>query len=392
MSRVRLAGVIASLLATGTAVACAGCGSSAAPAAVSSSASARAAAVSAEAAYSEATDQATWAVLPMGAPSGPNEFWQLFLLAAARQKWVLDTPPDIATNGAIELAGLTGTSVVTGVRPSLYLAYSPVSRTSDAGKTWAAAPPAERLADAPDALAATPGGERLLALDEAGVASSASSAGTVWTPLVTEHALAATAFGRACGLTRLTAVAYSPSSARLLGGDCSRPGVAGLFTRSAGAWRAAGLVAPPALASSQIQVLRLVTASAQTTALLAASTGSRTELLSAWLGADGKWTESAPLSIGSATVRTSAFGASGALAVVLSNGHGEILSGPGGSWRQTPLVPAGRAVTIALPSGGQADALAASAGVLAVWQLTNGGTHWAMVQTLKVPIQYGSSS
>ncbi len=384
--------LLAGLVALGAVVSCAACGNSGRPAATSAAAARTAAPAAAEPAYSEATSQATWAVLPMGAASGPNEFWQLFLLSAGRQQWALDTPPDIATNGALELAGLSGTSIVAGVRPSLYLEFSPVSLTADAGEQWSAGPPAQRLANVPDALAATPGGGHLLALDEAGATSSTTSAGNTWTPLVTEHALTGTAAGRACGLTQLTAVAYSAAGTQLLAGDCGQPGVAGIFTVSAGGWRAAGPVLPAALANSRIQVLRLVTTSGQTTALLLAASGSHDDLLSAWLDANGTWTTSAPVSIGTASVRTTAFGASGSVAAVTSSGRAEVLTGQGAKWQQTPPVPAGRAVTIALPADGQVDALAAAGGVLTVWQLGDAADQWVKAQIVKVPIQYGSSS
>jgi hypothetical protein len=401
MSRFRLTGLLVGLLALGAAASCAGCGNSLAPVAASRSAASVALRASPELAYAAATSQATWAVLPMGAPSGPNEFWQLFLLAPAQRQWALDTPPDIATNGAIELAGFAGTSIVTGIRPSLYLAFSPVSLTSDAGKQWTAGPPAQGLADVPDALAATPGGGRLLALDKAGQVSTASSAGSAWTPVVSQKTLAGTPAGRRCGLAGLTAVAYSPADAQLVAGDCTHQGVAGIFSRSASGWRAIAPALPPALADSQIQVVRLVTASGQTAspaappqtlALLRAVTGSHADLIAAWLGANGSWTTSAPLSIGDSAVRTSAFSASGGVAAVLSSGRAEVLSGPSGTWQQTPLVPAGRAVTIALPATGAPEALAATAGVLTVWQLGDAGSRWEKVQTVKVPIQYGSSS
>ena len=51
---------------------------------------------------------ATWATVPMGAASGPDEFWQLFRLPAGGSRWALETPPDIATNGAILLAARAG--------------------------------------------------------------------------------------------------------------------------------------------------------------------------------------------------------------------------------------------------------------------------------------------
>ena len=48
---------------------------------------------------------ATWAAVPMGAASGADQFWQLFMLPAGGGQWSLQTPPDIATNGALVLAG-----------------------------------------------------------------------------------------------------------------------------------------------------------------------------------------------------------------------------------------------------------------------------------------------
>ena len=51
---------------------------------------------------------ATWATVPMGAAAGPDEFWQLFRLPAGSSRWALATPPDIATNGAILVAGQSG--------------------------------------------------------------------------------------------------------------------------------------------------------------------------------------------------------------------------------------------------------------------------------------------
>ena len=108
---------------------------------------------------------ATWATVPMGAASGADLFWQLFVRPAGGSQWSLQTPPDIATNGAIVLAapamggdGGTGAkTLVAGVRPSLDLSFSPITRTSDLGQSWATQPPQSGLADVPDALAAAPG-------------------------------------------------------------------------------------------------------------------------------------------------------------------------------------------------------------------------------------------
>ena len=45
---------------------------------------------------------------------------------------------------------------------------------------------------------------------------------------------------------------------------------------------------------------------------------------------------------------------------------------------------------LALPAGSSPEALAATGGVMTVWQLS--GARWVKAQTIKVPIQYGSSS
>ena len=399
--------LLAGVLAIAGAVLCSACGGvtvagkAQAPAAQSPGAPSFPAAPSL--ADSRATSQATWAVLPMGALSGANQFWQLFVQTTGTQKWTLDTPPDIATNGAIALGGVSGTSLIAGVRPSLDLAFSPVSRTSDTGQHWIAGPPTAGLASVPDALAANPAGSRLLALSKSGQVSTASPGGTGWAPLISERSLAATAAGRTCGLAQLTAVSYAPAGVPLMAASCSRRGIAGIFAPAGGSWHAAGPTLPPSLADYQVRVLRLVTGSSATVALLQADRGSRAVLAAAWLDQRGRWTLSPVLSVAGAAVQTTAFGSSGAVAVVLSRAaavpaasavsgaRGEILPEPGAPWRQTPLLPAGRTVTIVLPASGRADALAASAGTVTVWRLTSSGDSWTELQTIKVPIQYGSS-
>jgi hypothetical protein len=84
-------------------------------------------------------------------------------------------------------------------------------------------------------------------------------------------------------------------------------------------------------------------------------------------------------------------GAGGAAAVVLSGRRGETLAGPGAAWRALPALPAGRTITLALPATETTDALVATGSSLTVWQLRPGAAAWARTQTIKVPIQYGSS-
>lgn len=333
---------------------------------------------------------ATWASVPMGAASGANQFWQLFLLPAGGSRWSLQTPPDIATNGALILAGQPGQGVLVGERPSLSLSFSAITTTRDGGRTWATLPPAAGLADVPDALAAAPDGH-LIALGGNQQVTVASPAGR-WTTLTSSHTLAAAPAARGCALTGLTAAAYTPAGAPLLAGTCSRPGVTGIFASAGGTWHLTGPALPASLAGQRVRVLRLSRAGGRDVALLQAGTGASASLLAAWTSDGGQhWQLSAPLGLDGAAPVSASFGAGGATAVVLSANRGEILAGPGASWRALPRLPAGHTITLAMPAAGITEALAASGSQLTVWQLTSGSAAWARTQAINVPIQYGSS-
>ena len=113
------------------------------------------------------------------------------MLPAGGHRWSLQTPPDIATNGAIVLAApaAAGETLVAGVRPSLDLGFSPITSTSDLGRHWTTSPPQSGLADVPDALAAAPDGH-LLALGQDGGVTVTAGAAAPWTTVATERALA----------------------------------------------------------------------------------------------------------------------------------------------------------------------------------------------------------
>jgi hypothetical protein len=392
----------------------AGCGSTASPAAP---APPRTAAL--PLATSAAGDQATWAAIPMGT-TGPNLFWQLFVLPSHGTRWTLATPPDVATNGAFALAPGAGTSLVAGIGPSLLLRFSPITSTPDAGRTWSAGTPDPGLASVPDALAAAPEGGRLIALErtggvETGTAgsggtgtagtsgSAASSPAPPWARLTSAATVARTPAGRACQLSGLTAAAFSPAGTAMLAGQCGRPGVAGIFASQGQGWQAAGPALPAALRGQRIEVLRLTRAGNRLTALLQAGAGRTASMIAAWDTAGGHWTLSPPLALHGLAVQGSSFGTS-SLAVNLAGRHGELLAGPGASWQPLPELPAGRALILALPSPGIIDALAASGSKLTAWQLHAGsgppsssaaaygpGT-WTRTQQTTVPIQYGSSA
>ncbi len=347
----------------------------------------------------------TWATLPMGAASGADQFWQLFVLPSGGSPWFLRTPPNIATNGAIVLAapdaagpggagktaGSAGKTLVAGVQPSLDLGFSPITSTSDLGRNWTTSPPQSGLANVPDALAAAPGAGQLITLGRDGTVSVTGTAGGSWGPLTTERALATASAARDCDLTGLTAVAYTPAGTPLAGGTCGRGGRVGLFAKTAATWEQAGPALPASLSGQPVRVLRLARSGNQDVALLEVGTAPSLSLLAAWTSDGERWRLSPVLRTGGSAALSASFG-DGEAGVVLGGNRGETISGPGSSWRRLPALPGGQRVTLALPGGGVTEALAANAGTLTVWRLAGDPGTWVKAESITVPIQYGSSS
>jgi hypothetical protein len=337
------------------------------------------------------TAAGTWAAVVMGGSAAQyNNFWQLFIRPAGSTRWKLVTPPGTADNGGLVLAG-GGQALVTGFRPSQNLTYTPLIQTSDGGQAWSSLNPLDAaLASAPDALAVKPGGGQLLALLDGGPAEEAAPGATTWNTLASQQTLAATPAGQRCGLQSLTAAAFTPAGLPALAGACNRPGVTGIFTAGNGTWQAAGPALPAALAGQDITVTRLTRTAQGLTALLMAGTGPGASLLAAWSAA-GHWTLSPPLPMHGAALTSASFGPGGTAAIITSANRDEITAGPGSAWLPLPLLPPGTA-TLAPGTGGTADALAVHGGTLTIWQHTPGGTTWAKIQAINVPIPYGSSS
>jgi hypothetical protein len=327
---------------------------------------------------------ATWAIVAMGgSAAGANQFWELFARAAASDRWELVTPPGVASNGGLVAAGGPATLSV-AFRPSQGLTFSPLAVTSDAGKTWRAGLIDAPVASDPDALAA--GAGAMLALLGDGTVEQGETAGASWTRLAAPGAIASSAAGRQCHVTSLTAVAYAPSGTPLAAASCARPGITGIFARSGTAWQAVG----PVLAARQVTVLRLTSIAAGDLALLQARAGSGATLLAAWTSDGTRWTVSAPLAVGTGQVAASGTGSGGAAWVLLADGRAYEVSGPGSAWRRLPSPPSGTAALAAGP-GDAYEALAVASGKLTVYRLSPAGA-WGKLQTLSVPIQYGSSS
>jgi hypothetical protein len=344
-----------------------------------------------------------WAVVDMGGSAAQNEnFWELFERTTAAAPWRQVTPVDVADNGGLVVASPGGTSLLTGFRPSQDLTYSPLAASSDSGTNWApAGPVTPGLASAPDALAAGPGG-RVVALTVGGGVQLGSGSGTTWTRLSSTAALAATAVGRACGLTGLTAAAFTSSGTAMLAGGCSRPGTAGIFADtelggggSGSGWLAAGPPVPGSMARDHIDVLRLAAAGTGIVSLLRVGTGAQASLVAAfWLpgnaGGPGSWTLSAPLRIGTGQLLSTTVGPGSAIGVTLNGNRGAALAGPGSAWQALPGLPRWTA-TLALGQPGVVDAIGAHLSTFSDWRLVS-GSGWKLAQTVHVTIPYGSSS
>jgi len=327
-----------------------------------------------------------------GSAAKENNFWELFVRPAATAAWQQATPPGVADNGGLVVTSPAIGSLLTGFRPSQDLTFSPLAASGNDGANWAPAGlVSPGLASLPDALAAGPGG-RLLALTNRGGAQLA--VGPVWTRLSSVGALATTAAGKACGLTALTAAAFSRSGTPVLAGVCSRPGVAGIFADRAGGWRPAGPAVAESMARQTIDVVRLTATGSGLVALLRAGTGAGTSLIAAFaLASDtgSQWTLSAPVHIGTAQLRSATVGPGFSVAVILDAATGLTLTGPGASWLTLPALPRWTA-TLALGPSGAVDAVAAHASTFSDWLLTSGSARsWRLTQTLPVTIPYGTS-
>lgn len=380
--RVRGGALAAAVAAVAASAALAGCGSSAsspsASAASSSPAAASAPAAANPLATSLSTAKDSWAIVPM---SADPVFWEVFVRPAKSSTWQLVTPPGVADNGGLVAATDAGSGLTVAVRPSQDLAFTPVASTADAGASWSTDGPISKgVAASPGALAVS--GRQLAAVLDNGTVEASSDAGRSWRTLAKPGAIAASAAGQKCAALHVSSVAFGSVPAQVLAaGDCGTTGAFGLFAYSAGdGWQRVSLpVSGP--------LVRL----GPGTALVQATDG----LTALWADKAG-WTASAALPVSSAV--TASGGLAGTTAtspggtwLLLAGGQTATIGGPGQQWLLLPPTPAHTTVLASGP-GTSIDALAVSGSTLTVWQLDHGSTVWAKAQTIRVPIQLGSSS
>jgi hypothetical protein len=338
------------------------------------------------------TTSGTWAVAVLGGSAAShNNFWQLFVRPTGSATWRLATPPGVASNGGLVLAGLSAGSVLAGFRPSQDLSYSPLATSQDNGAAWSPGLLDAALANVPGALAADPASGHLLALLSDGSADTSGPGGTAWTRLATRQAIAGSPAGTRCQLRSLTAIAFSPAGQPMLAGGCAHPGTVGIFSRTGTAWRLAGPELPAAYAHQPITVLRLTTTGETSTALLAVGNAPPARVLAAWSTDGGRqWVLSPALPLDHATLTAASAGPGSGVAVVLSNHRAAAITSGAASWQALPAVPPGTATLAAGPSGGW-DALAVHGTRLSVWQAGPGAHSWSSGQVIRVPVQFGSS-
>ncbi len=182
--------------------------------------------------------------------------------------------------------------------------------------------------------------------------------------------------------------------------DCRRDGRVGIFTRAGGTWSPSGPVLRGRLRQSSTEVLRLEPTGEQDTALVLATAAGRRSLVVLWSAPHGRWTESAALTLPSAsTVVSTAVGASGTVAAAGVRtrrggalhhvaGH-RVVAAAGAAARQRRRGRR-RPQTAATVVG--FDAFTVSGALLGVYTTTAAGSAWVEVQSIRVPLAYGSSS
>lgn len=320
------------------------------------------------------TTKDSWAVVLMGGPASQEDnFWQVFVRPAKSSAWRLVTPPGVADNGGLVAAG-TGGSLTVAFRPSQGLTFSPLAISSNGGAAWSTGLLDANVAATPDALAAS--GSQLLALLANGTIMASANAGNSWRTLAGAGAVADSATGTRCGALGVSDVSFGINQGEVLAaGTCGTAG-SGVFAYSAGSWRQVSLPVSGRVVAMMPGVVLV-------------ANGSR--LYAAWDTASG-WQASAPLAAGS--VEASGRLASDGVWVLLPGRRAATIAGPGQPWRSLPVVPEGTSVLAAGPDG-SVDALVVAGSQLQnliVWRLAGSAAAWSRVETISVPIEFGSSS
>jgi len=347
------------------------------------------------------SSQGSSAIVAMGRPNQPNNtFWQLFTRSATGSTaWKLATPPGVADNGGLVATSDAASGLTAGVVPSQLLTFSPLATSANGGRSWSSAVLPGGLENVPDALTSGPAGTLLALVRRGGgtVLAARGSAGH-WRAIASLRGLAGSAAGRACDLTRLTAVAGT-SATPVVAGSCTAGGKVGVFIRRGGTWHVDGPSLSGAAAARPTTVLRWESGLSGTAGLVASARGESLSLF-----ALRRQSSSAPWSVSNALhpagrVISTGINADGSI-VVVTAGTGArreawVMSAAPQWTPLPPLPPRTVAVSVGSTIGfdGAGDAaLAVSGKHFTSYGLTPAGTAWVRQATVTVPLQYGSST
>lgn len=328
----------------------------------------------------------SWASVPMGDLSHrANTFWELFGRVGAR--WVLSTPPGIATNGGVVAADAPSTSIAAGVVPSFELAFSTVATAMRPGGPWRNGVLPSGLVATPDALATGPG-RTVFALLAGATKGIVRSVGGVerWSTLASDRAIAHDT-GPRCSLVDPSALAVLPSGEPIVGGRCARGSALPIATLVDGRWRLSSVAGP---AHGHATILRLAVIGADVRAIVASDQHGRRSVEAAWRPQSSPtWHVDDPLVLpAGASVTSTTLGTADSTVVVATSQRETAYTQSllRTEWASLVL-PAGSDVMLAGPPP---EALAVHHSELLVY--ARRGTTWQVVQRVEVPIEYGSSS
>ena len=347
------------------------------------------------------TAPGTWAVLPMGILGQPaNTFWELFFRPVASTRWSLVTPPGVALNGGLTIAA-AGSLLTAGIEPTNLLTYSPLAQRNTTKGTWAPGIVPGALVADPDALASSVRGGLLAVLransgQDAEVVESSGSVSS-WTDLVAQTALESSSGASSCQVSSLTSVAFSSDGTELVGADCIKPGVVGVFSMTSGSWALAGPRLTGFLALQPAGVLRLWGAghgTSGTAALVAVGRAEPADIVAAWRSGVS-WTMSPPLAHAGVGIVSSGITADGEVFVVVHRAGGSLQLEtvvPHGQWQVQADLPPGTAA-VSIGGAGVVDALAVTGtSTFTDWRRSAATGAWGKLQAMRVPVPFGSSS
>ena len=203
-----------------------------------------------------------WAVLS----DESNTFWQLLHAPPGSSRWSVVTPPGVADNGGLVLAAPQSSTLV-GFLPSGISVFAALAEW----RRW------EHVEPGVPPWGACVGSRRV----GRRCGQLGRSAGRSWWPRGVSSGSKPRVVGTArhrgpaaprlpeCGVSDVSAVAFSPSGEPMVASNCSGRGAVGVFTRANGAWQTSGSELRGAFGRASTSVVRLASSGTSTVALVA---------------------------------------------------------------------------------------------------------------------------